>query len=54
MGGADIVAYCQATIQEMFADLLYKGILIWLEHLLEYDIDEQKLLILLEKRLYCA
>ncbi|KAE8983544.1 hypothetical protein PF011_g21139 [Phytophthora fragariae] len=28
MGGTDSVAYCQATVQEMFNDFLYKGLLI--------------------------
>ena len=45
------VAYCQATVQEMFGDLLYKGLLIWLDDLLGYGTDEQELLILLEKGL---
>jgi len=39
MGGSDSVAYCQATVQEMFAELLYKGLLVWLDDLLGYVKD---------------
>ncbi|KAE9043991.1 hypothetical protein PF010_g33255 [Phytophthora fragariae] len=28
MGGSDSVAYCQATVQEMFEEFLYDGLLI--------------------------
>lgn len=45
MGGTDSVACCQATEQEMLADLLYKGLLIWLDDLLGHVTDEQHLLI---------
>lgn len=45
MGGTDSVACCQATEQEMLADLLYKGLLIWLDDLLGHETDEQHLLI---------
>ncbi len=27
MGGSDSVAYCQAAVQEIFRDLLYRGLL---------------------------
>ncbi|EGZ25707.1 hypothetical protein PHYSODRAFT_435333, partial [Phytophthora sojae] len=37
MGGTDSVAYCQSTVQEMFKDLLYNGVLIWLEDILGYS-----------------
>jgi hypothetical protein len=48
MGGSDSVAYCQAVVQEIFQDLLYQGLLTWLDDLLGYAEDQEKLLILLE------
>ncbi|POM80151.1 Hypothetical protein PHPALM_2050 [Phytophthora palmivora] len=48
MGGTDSVAYCQATVQEMFADYLYKGLLIWLDDLLGYHSTEDGLFTLLK------
>jgi hypothetical protein len=36
MGGSNSVAYCQATVQAMFDDILYRGLLIWLDDLLGY------------------
>ena len=36
MGGSDSVAYCQATVQAIFDEVLYKGLLIWLDDLLGY------------------
>jgi hypothetical protein len=33
-GGGDSVAYCQAGVQESFEDLLYRGLLTWLDDLL--------------------
>jgi hypothetical protein len=36
MGGSDSVTYCQATVQAMFDDILYDGLLIWLNDLLGY------------------
>jgi hypothetical protein len=36
MGGSDSVAYCQATVQAIFDDILYRGLLIWLDALLGY------------------
>lgn len=49
MEGTDSVAYCQATVQEMLADLLYKESLIWQDDLLGYEVTEKKLPILLDK-----
>ena len=49
MGGNDSVVYCQAAVQEMFIDLLYQGLLIWLDDLLGYENSESQLLKLLEK-----
>ena len=49
MGGTDSVAYCQATVQEMFEDVLYKGLLIWLDDLLGYAASPGALLNLLDK-----
>uniref|UniRef100_H3H500 Chromo domain-containing protein n=1 Tax=Phytophthora ramorum TaxID=164328 RepID=H3H500_PHYRM len=48
MGGSDSVAYCQATVQEMFAEFLYKGLLIWLDDLLGYHATEDGIFTLLE------
>ncbi|ETV93767.1 hypothetical protein H310_12333 [Aphanomyces invadans] len=31
MGGTDSLAYCQSSVQEMFATELYKSLLIWLD-----------------------
>ncbi|KAF0712314.1 hypothetical protein As57867_004858, partial [Aphanomyces stellatus] len=49
MGGTDSVAYCQASVQEMFADELYSCLLIWLDDLLGYDKTEEGLLKALER-----
>jgi hypothetical protein len=49
MGGSDSVAYCQAVVQEIFQDLLYRGLLAWLNDLLGFTEDQEKLLSLLEK-----
>jgi hypothetical protein len=51
MGGSDSVAFCQAAVQEIFAEHLYKGLMAWLDDVLGYEADEKKLLILLEKTL---
>ncbi|KAG2830114.1 hypothetical protein PC129_g9257 [Phytophthora cactorum] len=47
MGGTDSVVYCQATVQEMFKEYLYKGLLIWLNDLLGYAASEDGLIKLL-------
>ncbi|KAG3112218.1 hypothetical protein PI124_g10789 [Phytophthora idaei] len=47
MGGTDSVVYCQATVQEMFEEYLYKGLLIWLDDLLGYAASEESLIKLL-------
>ncbi len=49
MGGSDSVAYCQAAVQEIFQDLLYRGLLAWLDDLLGYAEDAERLLELLEE-----
>ena len=38
-GGSDSVSYCQSTVQEMFAEQLYHGLLAWLDDLLGYHQD---------------
>jgi hypothetical protein len=47
MGGSDSVAYCQATVQAMFDDILYRGLLIWLDDLFGYADSQGALLDLL-------
>ncbi|OWZ18122.1 hypothetical protein PHMEG_0007837 [Phytophthora megakarya] len=47
MGGSDSMAYCQATVQEMFEEFLYNGLLSWLDDLLGYAKSEEGLLKLL-------
>ena len=55
MGGSDSVAYCQSTVQDMFAEFLYQGLLIWLDDLLGYEKTEDGLLDLLRRILeVCA
>jgi hypothetical protein len=49
MGGSDSVAYCQSAVQEMFSDLLYKGLLVWLDDLLGYVTDPKDIVSLLRK-----
>jgi hypothetical protein len=49
MGSSDSVAYCQSTVQEMFKDVLYQGLLVWLDDLLGYESTEDGLLRLLTK-----
>jgi hypothetical protein len=46
------VAYCQAAVQEIFQDMLYRGLLVWLDDLLGYAEDREKLQILLEEDLH--
>lgn len=47
MGGSDSVAHCQAAVQEMFAEYLYRGLMAWLDDVLGYATSEEKLLHLL-------
>ncbi|KAG2950455.1 hypothetical protein PC117_g4442 [Phytophthora cactorum] len=55
MGGANSVAYVQSTVQEMFSEVLNKGLLIWIDDLLGYGKSNEGLLILLKKVLtICA
>ncbi|KAF0744145.1 hypothetical protein Ae201684_001287 [Aphanomyces euteiches] len=49
MGGTDSVAYCQSSVQEMFADELYRCLLIWLDDLLGYSKTKEGLLAALER-----
>ncbi len=51
MGGSDSVAYCQATVQAMFDDILYRVLLIWLDGLLGYAHSSEALLDLLTRML---
>jgi hypothetical protein len=51
MGGSDSVAYCQAAVQEIFAQYLYTGVMAWLDDVLGYAVSEDKLLCLLEAAL---
>ncbi|KAF0701908.1 hypothetical protein AaE_016248 [Aphanomyces astaci] len=43
-GGSDSVSYCQSTVQEMFSEQLYKGLLAWLDDLLGYHRTREGLL----------
>ncbi|KAH9174853.1 hypothetical protein AeNC1_017662 [Aphanomyces euteiches] len=49
MGGTDSVAYCQSSVQEMFADELYRCLQIWLDDLLGYSKTKEGLLAALER-----
>ncbi len=49
MGGNDSVAYCQTTVQAMFDDILYRGLLISLDDLLGYADSQEALLDLLTR-----
>ncbi|OWY98815.1 hypothetical protein PHMEG_00030322 [Phytophthora megakarya] len=54
MGGSDMVSDCQATVQEMYEEYLYKGLLIWLDDLLGYEKSEEGLPKLLRGVLKCS
>ncbi|KAH9182886.1 hypothetical protein AeNC1_015138, partial [Aphanomyces euteiches] len=55
MGGSDSVAYCQAVVQELLADKLYRGLMAWLDDILGYARSDDDLLVLLEGTLaICA
>ncbi|KAH9145267.1 hypothetical protein AeRB84_010825 [Aphanomyces euteiches] len=49
MGGCDSVGYCQATVELIFSDLLYRGILAWIDDILGYASSMDDILSLLEK-----
>ncbi|KAH9100833.1 hypothetical protein Ae201684P_007025 [Aphanomyces euteiches] len=49
MRGTDSVAYCQSSVQDMFADELYRCLLIWLDDLLGYSKTKEGLLAALER-----
>ncbi|ETV76454.1 hypothetical protein H257_09473 [Aphanomyces astaci] len=45
----DAVAYCQSVVNQMFGELLYAGVLGWLDDLLGYADSSDKLFVLLDK-----
>ncbi|KAF0703244.1 hypothetical protein AaE_015477 [Aphanomyces astaci] len=49
MGQTDAVAYCQSVVNQMFGELLYAGVLGWLDDLLGYADSSDKLFVLLDK-----
>lgn len=49
MGGTNSVAYVQSTVQQMFADVLNDGLMIWIDDLLGYSDGDEGLLVLLKK-----
>ncbi|GMF66728.1 unnamed protein product [Phytophthora fragariaefolia] len=55
MGARDAVAYCQSVVELIFGDLLYRGVLVWLDDILGYAESEDELIELLEEVLQrCA
>ncbi|KAH9094099.1 hypothetical protein Ae201684P_016714 [Aphanomyces euteiches] len=52
MGQTDAVAFCQSVVNELFGDLMYQGVLGWLDDLLGYARSAEQLLVLLEKVLH--
>lgn len=49
MGARDAVAYCQSVVEQIFGDLLYNGVLVWLDDILGYAESEDELMDLLEQ-----
>ncbi|OWY99498.1 LOW QUALITY PROTEIN: Retroelement [Phytophthora megakarya] len=49
MGAKDAVAYCQSVVEQIFGDLLYNGVLVWLDDILGYAESEEELMELLEE-----
>ncbi|KAH9169549.1 hypothetical protein AeNC1_017787, partial [Aphanomyces euteiches] len=49
MGQTDAVAFCQSAVDFMFADLLFKGLLAWLDDMLGYAETTDDLFGLLEQ-----
>ncbi|KAH9147037.1 hypothetical protein AeNC1_019450, partial [Aphanomyces euteiches] len=49
MGQTDAVAFCQSAVDFMFADLLFKGLLVWLDDMLGYAETTDDLFDLLEQ-----
>jgi len=49
MGATDSVAHCQGAVEQGFGDLLYHGVLAWLDDILGYGDSVEGLLCLLEK-----
>ncbi len=49
MSQTDAVGFCQSAVHEMFLELLYDGLLVWLDDLLGYAPSVNQLLDILEK-----
>ena len=49
MGQTDAVAFCQSAVNFMFADILFKGLLAWLDDMLGYAESPEDLLDLLDQ-----
>ncbi|ETV94752.1 hypothetical protein H310_11714 [Aphanomyces invadans] len=55
MGGSDSVGYCQSCVELIFKDVLYRGVLAWLDDILGYASTEDALLDILDRGLQaCA
>lgn len=54
MGASDSVAYTQSTVQDLFDDLLYQGLLIWINDLLGYNGSDEVFWTCLRKRCKCV
>ncbi|KAF0775740.1 hypothetical protein AaE_000560, partial [Aphanomyces astaci] len=55
MGQTDAVAYCQSVVHQMFGELLFRGLLAWLDDLLGFAKTTDKLLDMLDQVLsICA
>ncbi|GMF41276.1 unnamed protein product [Phytophthora fragariaefolia] len=55
MGVKDAVAYCQSVVELIFADRLYRGVLVWLDAILGYTESTEVHMVLLEEVLQrCA
>ncbi|ETW04755.1 hypothetical protein H310_03902 [Aphanomyces invadans] len=53
MGQSDAIAFCQSDGHQMFEDLLFRGLLAWLDDLLGAAITPMGLFDLISKRLVC-
>jgi hypothetical protein len=49
IGATDSVAYCQGVVEEVFGDLLYHGMLGWLDDILGYRDSVSALMELLDQ-----
>ncbi|GMF44366.1 unnamed protein product [Phytophthora fragariaefolia] len=55
MGTKGAVSYCQSVVELIFGDLVYRGVLVWLDDILCYAESEEELMELLEEVLQgCA